>query len=107
MEKKKIEREREIDDKTIICMLKNLPLIYLFFFFFALKISLLGISWQFVSNGWRSDLLEAQAINYKSNPKRKSLFFHQKYRVQKYQNPQVLYHQNWSIFLTSNKCKNI
>ena len=28
---KKIERER--DDKTIICMLKNLPLFFLFFFF--------------------------------------------------------------------------
>jgi hypothetical protein len=44
---KKKNRDREIDDKTIICMLKNLPL----FFFFALKISLLGISWQFVANG--------------------------------------------------------
>ena len=50
-------RDREIDDKTIICMLKNLP--PFFFFFFTLKISLLGISWQFVANGWRSDLLEA------------------------------------------------
>ena len=62
MEKKKKNRDREIDEKTIICMLKNLPLFFSFFLFFclALKISLLGISWQFVANGWRSDcLLEA------------------------------------------------
>ena len=56
---RKKNRDKEIDDKTTICMLKNLPLLF-FLFIFALKISLLGISWQFVANGWRSDcLLEA------------------------------------------------